>query len=66
METEAFYAGKKIDLLLKVAEVIKDLSNNGLERGILLPSRISGRELTIPDMSKRLVWLILGSCPQLN
>lgn len=66
VETEVFYASKRIDLLHKVAEVIKDLSNHGLERGILLPSRISGQGLTIPDMSKRLVWLILGSHPQLN
>ncbi|KAJ3509790.1 hypothetical protein NLJ89_g5033 [Agrocybe chaxingu] len=51
-ETEVQYTGKRIDLLPKVTEVVKDLSNQGLERAILLPSRLSGCELLIPDMSK--------------
>ncbi|KAF8904400.1 acetoacetyl-CoA synthetase [Gymnopilus junonius] len=53
-ETETLYAGKVIDLLPKVTEVIKDLSTKGLKCAILLPSRISGKELLIPDMSKSL------------
>jgi len=48
-ETEVFYAGKTIDLLPKVAEVIQDLSKRGLRRAILLPSTISGKELKAPD-----------------
>lgn len=52
-ETEIFYAGKPVDLLPKVAEVVHDLANWGLQKAILLPSRISGHELLIPDMLKR-------------
>ncbi|KIM45283.1 hypothetical protein M413DRAFT_441964 [Hebeloma cylindrosporum] len=51
-ETEVLYAGKAVDLLPKVAEVVHDLSTQGLQRAILLPSRISGRELLISDMPK--------------
>lgn len=52
-ETEVVYASKRIDLLPKIAEVVQDLSSQGLKMAILLPSRVSGKELTIPDMSKR-------------
>ena len=52
-ETETLYAGKVIDLRPKVSEVIKDLSSKGLKHAVLLPSRITGKELHIPDMSKR-------------
>jgi acetoacetyl-CoA synthetase len=52
-ETEIFYAGKAVDLLPKVAEVVHDLVTQGLQRAILLPSRISGREILISDMSRR-------------
>ncbi|KAF8160731.1 acetoacetyl-CoA synthetase [Crassisporium funariophilum] len=51
-ETEVLYAGKIVNLLSKVTEVVQDLSDKGLECAVLLPSRISGRELIIPDMSK--------------
>ncbi|KAH9485547.1 Acetoacetyl-CoA synthetase [Psilocybe cubensis] len=51
-ETETLYAGKIINLLPKVAEVVGDLSTQGLQQAILLPSRISGKELRIPNMSK--------------
>ena len=51
-ETEVFYAGKAVDLLPKVAEVVRDLATQGLQKAILLPSRISGREIFISDMSK--------------
>ncbi|PPQ70292.1 hypothetical protein CVT25_014614 [Psilocybe cyanescens] len=51
-ETESLYAGKVVDLLPKVADIVTDLSTQGLEQAILLPSRISGKELHIPDMSK--------------
>ncbi|KAF8973045.1 acetoacetyl-CoA synthetase [Flammula alnicola] len=53
-ETEVLYAGKKVDLLPRVSEVVKDLSSKSLQKAILLPSRISGQELRIPDMSKSL------------
>ena len=51
-ETEVFYSGKPVDLLPKVAEVIRDLATQGLQRAILLPSRISGLDRLILDMSK--------------
>ena len=54
-ETEVLYAGKTVNLLPKIGEIVKDLSNAGLQLAILLPSRISGRELLIPDMSRRCV-----------
>lgn len=56
-ETEIFYAGKAVDLLPKVAEVVHDLAIQGLQRAILLPSRVSGREMLISDMSRRYVIL---------
>lgn len=55
-ETEVLYAGKMVNLLPKIGDVVKDLSNAGLQLAILLPSRISGRELLIQDMSSR--WII--------
>ncbi|PPQ98788.1 hypothetical protein CVT24_003346 [Panaeolus cyanescens] len=51
-ETEVLYAGKVIGLLPKVSEVVKDLSSQGLQRAIILPSRTSGKVLLLPDMSK--------------
>ncbi|KAF8197872.1 acetoacetyl-CoA synthetase [Pholiota molesta] len=53
-ETEVVYASKRIDLIPKIAEVVQELSSQGLKMAILLPSRVSGKELTIPDMSKSL------------
>ncbi|KJA27864.1 hypothetical protein HYPSUDRAFT_35033 [Hypholoma sublateritium FD-334 SS-4] len=53
-DTEVLYAGKKVDLLPKIAEVVQHLSVHGLERAVLLPSRLTGQEMTIPDMSKSL------------
>ncbi|KAF8639498.1 hypothetical protein AX17_001403 [Amanita inopinata Kibby_2008] len=41
-ETEVQYAGKVIDLIPKVIEVVSDLSNTGLQQVILLPSAVSG------------------------
>jgi acetoacetyl-CoA synthetase len=52
VETEVFYAGKTVDLLPKVAEVVYDLATRGLQQAILLPSRITGLDLPISDMSK--------------
>ena len=54
-ETEVLYAGKTVNLLPKIGDVVKDLSNTGLKLAILLPSRISGRELLIQDMSSRCI-----------
>ncbi len=51
-ETEVFYAGKRVDLIPKIAEVVRDLSARGLEKAVLLPSRLTGQELSIPDMPK--------------
>ena len=63
-ETEVLYAGKTVNLLPKIEDVVKDLSNAGLQRAILLPSRISGRELLIPDMSNR--YIIIHACASYN
>ncbi|KAF8893473.1 acetoacetyl-CoA synthetase [Infundibulicybe gibba] len=43
-ETEVVYAGKIINLLPKVAEVIRQLDNKGLQLAVLLPSAITGKE----------------------
>ena len=39
------YAGKTIDLIPKVLQVVKDLTAHGLEHAILLPSSKSGKEV---------------------
>ncbi|KAJ3555249.1 hypothetical protein NM688_g2685 [Phlebia brevispora] len=50
-ETEVVYAGKTIDLMPKLTQVIKDLQGHGLQRAILLPSVRTGRNAKIaPDM----------------
>lgn len=38
-----------MDLLPKVTEVIKDLSDKGLQQAVLLPSRITGYEINLQD-----------------
>lgn len=43
-DIEAPYTGKKINVLPKVVEVIRDLSKHGLEMAVLLPSSITGVE----------------------
>ncbi|KAF5355503.1 hypothetical protein D9758_006409 [Tetrapyrgos nigripes] len=53
-ETEVFYAGKTIDLVPKVTEIIQDLSKRGLRRAILLPSAISKKELKSLNLSNAL------------
>ena len=45
-ETEAIYAGKTLNLIPKVAEVVRDLSSRGLGHVILLPGIKSGREVS--------------------
>ncbi|KAL0578860.1 hypothetical protein V5O48_003140 [Marasmius crinis-equi] len=44
-ETEAQYAGKRLDLIPKAAAVIKALRDTGLQRAILLPSTITGKNI---------------------
>ncbi|THU96731.1 acetoacetate-CoA ligase [Dendrothele bispora CBS 962.96] len=53
-ETEVFYAGKTINLLPKVTEVVQDLSKRGLRRAILFPSTISGKELSSTGLNNAL------------
>lgn len=48
-ETEVVYAGKTIDLMPKITEVILDLQSHALGGAILFPSAKSGREPTIPS-----------------
>ncbi len=43
-DIEALYTGKRINILPKSLEVIRDLSKHGLEMAVLLPSSITGVE----------------------
>lgn len=52
-ETEVSYSGKLADLLPKVKQVVTELKNQGLQQAILLPSRVSGRELALPNVAGR-------------
>ncbi|KAI0297209.1 acetoacetate-CoA ligase [Multifurca ochricompacta] len=45
-ETEVVYAGKTVNLVPKVSEVVQDLSSKGLEHVILLPSIKTGQEVS--------------------
>jgi hypothetical protein len=45
-ETEAIYAGKTLDLIPKVSEVVRDLSSKGLGHVIFLPGIKSGQEVS--------------------
>ncbi|KAK7043175.1 hypothetical protein VNI00_008529 [Paramarasmius palmivorus] len=49
-ETEVLYAGKTINLMAKVVEVVKDLNPKGLHRAILLPSTITGENAQISNL----------------
>ncbi|KAF6761242.1 acetoacetyl-CoA synthetase [Ephemerocybe angulata] len=51
-ETEVSYSGKVIDLLAKVREVVQELQSHGLQQAVLLPSRVTGKDLTLNDVSK--------------
>ncbi|TFK44324.1 acetoacetyl-CoA synthetase [Crucibulum laeve] len=51
-ETEVLYAGKVIDLLPKVTDVVQDLMNQGLQQAILLPSCVSGKQIALKGVSK--------------
>ncbi|KAF9460715.1 hypothetical protein BDZ94DRAFT_1375274 [Collybia nuda] len=44
-ETEVIYGGKTVNLLSKVTNVIRDLSDKGLQQAILLPSARTGKEI---------------------
>jgi acetoacetyl-CoA synthetase len=44
-ETEVVYAGKRIDLIPKVAEVVSGLGES-VKTVVLLPSAVTGRELS--------------------
>ncbi|KAF7376536.1 AMP-binding domain-containing protein [Mycena sanguinolenta] len=50
-ETEVQYAGKVINLVPKITEVVRDLQNYGLQHAIVLPSLISGKEIPIANSS---------------
>lgn len=47
-ETEVVYAGKTIDLMPKVTEVVRDLQSHGLQGVILLPSTKTGAQPRLP------------------
>ncbi|HEV7738390.1 MAG TPA: hypothetical protein VGO47_13580, partial [Chlamydiales bacterium] len=48
VDTEVFYAGKRIDLTDKISQVARDLSSGyGLEHAILIPSTITGNNLDV-------------------
>ncbi|KAF5386148.1 hypothetical protein D9615_002594 [Tricholomella constricta] len=44
-ETEVLYAGKTVNLLPKVSDVIHDLADKGLQQAILLASACTGKEI---------------------
>ncbi|KAI0062826.1 acetoacetate-CoA ligase [Artomyces pyxidatus] len=44
-ETEVVYAGKEINLVPKITEIVKDLTSKGLEHVILLPSLKDKKEV---------------------
>ncbi|KAG5652875.1 hypothetical protein H0H81_003305 [Sphagnurus paluster] len=44
-DTEVVYAGKVVDLLPKISDVIRDLADKGLQQAILLPSAHTGQEI---------------------
>ena len=50
-ETEVMYAGKTIDLMPKVRQVVQDLQSHGLKRTILLLSAKTGIEATKQGIS---------------
>lgn len=58
-ETEVSYSGKLVDLLPKARQVVTELRNHGLQQAILLPSRLSGRELALVDVPERFASLLL-------
>ncbi|KAF9452755.1 acetoacetyl-CoA synthetase [Macrolepiota fuliginosa MF-IS2] len=49
-DTEVDYAGKQIKLANKIREVAGDLGGTGLQQTILLPSRITGKEVELEDV----------------
>ncbi|KAF8199878.1 acetoacetyl-CoA synthetase, partial [Mycena galopus ATCC 62051] len=50
-DTEVQYAGKLINLVPKISEVVQDLQKYGLQHGITLPSLVGGKEIPIPNSS---------------
>ena len=46
-ETEVQYAGRAVDLIPKVRDVVQDLSKQSLQKAILLPSAVSGAVLRV-------------------
>ncbi|KAJ7267587.1 hypothetical protein B0H12DRAFT_1097878 [Mycena haematopus] len=50
-DTEVQYAGKVINLVPKISEVVLDLRKYGLQHAIMLPSLVSGKEIPVPDSS---------------
>lgn len=49
-DTEVQYAGKVIDLLPKVRQVVEALQGQGLQKAILFPSRVTGKIWTLSDL----------------
>ncbi|KAI0266999.1 acetoacetate-CoA ligase [Gloeopeniophorella convolvens] len=54
-ETEVVYAGKDVNLIPKLTEVVDDLSSKGLGHVILIPSAKTGREVS-QDAVKRIAF----------
>ncbi|KAK7005906.1 AMP-binding domain-containing protein [Favolaschia claudopus] len=50
-ETEVQYAGKVINLVSKISDVVRDLQSHGLQHAIVLPSLVSGKEFAVPGSS---------------
>lgn len=51
-ETEVSYGGKTIDLLPKIRQVVEELKNQGLQKAILLPSRVSGKSISLAEIAE--------------
>ncbi|KZS98600.1 acetoacetyl-CoA synthetase [Sistotremastrum niveocremeum HHB9708] len=44
-ETEVLYAGKQISIIPKIVQVANDLAHHGLERVIVFPSSVTGKDV---------------------
>ncbi len=51
-ESHVQYAGKVIDQMPKVREVVADLLGYGLEGAVVLPSNITGKDAPVGGMRK--------------
>ncbi|KAJ8521842.1 hypothetical protein ONZ45_g1525 [Pleurotus djamor] len=53
-ESHVYYAGKSLDQMPKVREVVNDLLNHGLEFAVVLPSSVTGADANVNGIPKTL------------